>query len=237
MGLFELIREHPEHVVLLDDVPSIARDKSALQILLAAVDGDPQKPRRVSYKTLDKDIRFDFLGRLILLGNVPLGHDPLAQALAGRATLLDHEVDDAVMGAYCKHLALQGFKGLSAAECLEVALFVIDETRASDLRLHLRHLFKGLEDYRQWKDGHAVTPWRVLIRTNLHESAREHVAQLSKAEEIESQRDVVRRVCKQFPNDGKRQQREFSTQTGYGKSVFFERKRELKQLGRVTRKI
>lgn len=84
MGLFELFREHPEHIIVLDDVPSIFKDKAALQILLAALDGDPEKPREITYKSKDKDERFEFSGGLILTGNVPIGHDQMARAVAGR---------------------------------------------------------------------------------------------------------------------------------------------------------
>jgi hypothetical protein len=50
-GLFELLRAHPEHTVVLDDVPNIVAEKASLQILMAALGGEPGRPRPVSYTT------------------------------------------------------------------------------------------------------------------------------------------------------------------------------------------
>lgn len=236
MGLFELLREHPEHVTVLDDVPSLFRDKMALQILLAALDGTPGQPRIVRYKSKDKDEEIDYAGRLILIGNVPLSHDPLAQAVASRVQLLQHDPSDDVLAAYIKYLSLAGYGDLSPSECWSVASFVIAETRASGLRLDLRHFFKGLEDFRQCKAGNAVTPWKVLVRSSLQKSIRDFIRPLTKSEDIERQRDVARAVCEEFPNDCKRQQEEFIARTGFGKTVFHERKRELKHLGLIHRR-
>lgn len=236
MGLFELLREHPEHVAVLDDIPSIFRDKMALQILLAALDGAPNEPRTIRYKSKDKDEAFDYSGRLILIGNVPLSHDPLAQAVASRVQLLQHDPSDDVLAAYIKYLSQVGYEELSPSECWTVANFVIQETRASGLRLDLRHFFKALEDFRQCRAGHAETPWQVLVRSSLQKSVRDFIRPLTKAEDIERQREVARAVCEEFPNDCKRQQEEFISRTGFGKSVFHERKRELKHLGLIHRR-
>ena len=57
MGLFDFLANHPEHVIVLDDITSLFKNEQALQILLAALDGQPGEPRLVTYKSKDKDER------------------------------------------------------------------------------------------------------------------------------------------------------------------------------------
>src|SRR5262245_9780563 len=40
MGLFETLAEHPEHVLILDDIGTLFKEQQAMQILLAALDGE-----------------------------------------------------------------------------------------------------------------------------------------------------------------------------------------------------
>ena len=46
MGLFSFLAEHPEHCIALDDIGSLFKNEQAMQILLAALDGEPGQPRR-----------------------------------------------------------------------------------------------------------------------------------------------------------------------------------------------
>lgn len=223
MGLFDCLKEHPSQILLLDDVPCLLKDKAALQILLAALDGDPELPRWVTYRSLDKDLRFEFSGRLILTGNVPIGHDPLARAVQGRAYILAHNVDDDVMAAYVRQLARSQYKDVSADDCGMVADFVIEETRACDVRLDLRHYFKGIEDFRQFRDGHAVHEWQTLVKSNLQKSVRELLVVPTKREEIEHELDLLDGIREEFPGDKKRCLTEFMARTGRKKTIAYER--------------
>lgn len=227
MGLFDCLKEHPDQILLLDDVPSLLRDKAALQILLAALDGDPELPRWVTYRSLDRDLRFEFSGRLIMTGNTPIGHDPLAQAVQGRAYILAHHVDDDVMAAYVRHLARNRYKDVSPEVCRTVADFVISETRALDVRLDLRHFFKAVEDFRQYRDGHAVHHWETLVRSNLQKSIRDYLLVPTKREEIEQELDLLDAIREEFPGDKKRWLTEFRARTGCGKTVAYERYNQL----------
>lgn len=232
MGLYELLRQHPEHVMVLDDIPSIAKDKQAIQILLAALDGQPGQPRTVRYRSKDKNESFDYSGRLILISNVPLGSDPMAQAIGSRVQSLEHDPSDDVMAAYLRFLASRGNDGLTPLECRLVADMVVEQTRASGLRLDLRHYNKAMADFRQCRAGHAdETPWEVLVRSSLQQSVRDYFhAPLSKAEDIARQQEIVRAVCEEFPNDAQRQQEAFAARTGLGRSTFAARKRETRNL-------
>jgi hypothetical protein len=110
---------------------------------------------------------------------------------------------------------------------------VIEQTRASDLRLDLRHFFKGLEDYRQAKAGHAETPWRVLVKSSLQKSIPEFLHPSSKHEEIEQQRQFVLQSNERFRGDVERQLRAFRERFTLGKTTFYDRRRELKAAGLI----
>ena len=223
MGLFSFLADHPEHVIVLDDIGSLFKNDQAMQILLAALDGDPGQPRIVRYKSKDKEETINFTGTVITISNVPLRCDPLARALGSRIVMLEHEPTDDEMAAFIRHLSADGSGDLSPDECLEVAEFVISETRENDLRLDLRHLRKGWQDYRQVKHKRAKTCWQDLVRTSLLKLAREMLMPMSKAEDIEQQRLLVIELMERYPNDRQKQIAEWP----HSKSLFYQRKREV----------
>jgi hypothetical protein len=223
MGLFSFLAEHPEHVIALDDIASLFKNDQAMQILLAALDGDPAEPRIVRYKSRDKDETINFTGTIIAISNVPLRYDPLARALGSRIVMLEHEPTDDEIAAYIRHLAAKGCGDLSPDECLEVGEFVIAETRQYDLRLDLRHLTKGWQDYRQVRDKRAKTPWQDLVRTSLLKLPEESLLPMSKTEDIERQRFLVKELMEKYPNDRQKQIEEWP----YSKSLFYQRKKEV----------
>lgn len=223
MGLFDFLNAHPEHVIVLDDIASLFKSDEAVQILLAALGGEPGKPRTVTYKSKDKEYEFDFLGGVIAISNVPLRHDPLARAIGSRIVVLEHEPTDDEIAAFMRLLAARGFADMTAGECLEVAEFLIQETRAYDKRLDLRHLTKGWQDYRQFRHGLAVTHWKDLVRTSLSKHAEDRIVPLSKREEIELQRQLVLELTERYPNDTHRQIAEWPHST----SLFYQRRKEV----------
>jgi hypothetical protein len=223
MGLFGFLEDHPEHITVLDDIASLFQSDQAVQILLAALGGEPGKPRTVTYKSKDRDLKFQFYGGVIAISNIALRHDPLARALGSRLTMLEHEPTDDQIGAFMRVLALEGFADLSPKECIEVVEFVIAETREFDQRLDLRHLTKAWQDYRQVRHGKAQTPWRDLVRTSLHKLAVEPILPFSKREDIELQRQRVKELMEEYPNDTQRQLAE----SGLRKSTFYKRRKEV----------
>ncbi len=223
MGLFDFLAEHPEHVIVLDDIGSLFKNDQAMQILLAALDGDPGQPRIVRYKSKDKEQTINFTGTVIAISNVPLRCDPLARALGSRIVMLEHEPTDDEMAAFIRHLSADGSADLSPDECLEVAEFVISETRENDLRLDLRHLRKGWQDYRQVKHKRAKTCWQDLVRTSLLKLAREMLIPMSKHEDIEQQRLLVIELLERYPNDRQKQIAEWP----HSKSLFYQRRKEV----------
>ena len=223
MGLFEFLNEHPEHVVVLDDIATLFNQDAALQILMAALDGNPSEPRKVTYKSKDRDTSFEFTGGIVAISNVALRHDPLASAVASRVTQVEHEPSDEEIAAFMRKLASAGYKDLPVEHCQEVVAFVVTETRNFDERLDLRHLTKAFEDRRQWEHGHAETDWRSLVRSSMRKVILSKPKTLSKADEINQQRNKVSDALKRFPND-RNKQIEF---TGVGKSTFYKRLKEI----------
>ena len=212
MGLFEFLHDHPEHVIVLDDIASLFRQQAALQILMAALDGDPGQPRTVTYKSKDKSVSFQFMGGVIAISNLPLKNDPLANALASRVQQVEHEPSDEEIAAFMRMLAADGHKDLCVETCHEVVEFVIQETRNLDRRLDLRHMRKAFEDRRQYEHGHSQTDWQDLIRTSLAKSLSQPAG--SKREQKEQ---IVRDVVQRFPGDWQRQVEE----SGISKSTLF----------------
>lgn len=223
MGLFDFLNEHPEHVVVLDDIASLFEKPLALQILMAALDGNPGDPRKVTYKSKDQDISFEFSGGIVAISNVPLRHDPLADAVASRVTQVEHEPNDEEIAAFMRSLASSGYKELSTEQCHEIVEFVVTETRNFDERLDLRHLTKAYEDRRQWENGHAETDWKDLVRSSLRKTLFGTQKPLSKAEEIDQQRMRVKDALQKFANDRQKQ----IDYTGLGKSTFYKRLKEV----------
>ena len=222
-GLFSLLADHPEHVIVLDDVTSLYNSKQAMQILLAALDGTPGKARPVSYRTKETEETIPFSGSIIAISNLPLRSDPLARALGSRIVVLEHEPSDDEISAFMRHLALKSFKDLSPDECMEVAEFIIAETRAHDQRLDLRHLTKACQDYRQYKHGRAKTSWQDLVRTSLRKLINESVLPMKKSEDMDNQRQLVKELMERFPDDSKRQLAEWP----HCKTSFYDRRQEV----------
>lgn len=223
MGLFEFIAEHPEHIIVLDDIASLFKNDQAVQILLAALDGKPGQPRVVTYKSADVEQKILFSGAIIAISNVPLRSDPLARALGSRIVMLEHEPSDGEIAAFMRHLATDGFQDLSGDECVEVAEFIISETREFNLRLDLRHLTKAFQDFRQQKHGRSRTSWRDLVRTSLKKLAIEPITITTKKDEIELQRQKVRHAITKFPHDRHAQ----IAESGLKQSTFYNRLKEV----------
>lgn len=134
LGLYAFLEEHPEHTCVIDDIPALLDQRQSLQILMAALGGEPGKPRPVTYTTKSKSDRksFEFAGGIIAISNLPLRRDPLADAVASRVAVLEHEPSDEMIAAFMRREALKGYEDMSPTACMEVVEFVIKEAQASD---------------------------------------------------------------------------------------------------------
>ncbi len=168
-GLWKLLQDHPEGVIVLDDIPSIVAERAAQSILMAALGGEVGKPPRITMTTGEADDRkaFDYRGGIVAISNVALRRDPLADAIASRVPPLSYEPSDEMIAAFMRDLARKGLKDLTPAEGLEVVDFLIDESHACEYRLDLRAMTKAVGDYQMWRDGNSRTVWTDLVRSFL----------------------------------------------------------------------
>jgi hypothetical protein len=230
-GLYDKLKEHPEDVIVVDDVATLFGNKQGLQVLQAALNGPPDKPRTITYalKGQRKEPTFDFSGGIIAISNLPLSRDPVADAVASRVRPLEHEPTDEMIAAFMRSHALKGFCDMTIQECWDVVEFVISHSKQSEYRLDLRHMEQGWQDYRQWKQGksHGI-PWTELIATSMNRIIQADQSQLSvpsKKDQIVLDREKVRNALKQFPDDRAKQ----IESTGLSARTFDRRLREIKQ--------
>lgn len=225
MGLFAELESHPEHTIVLDDVSCLFNQPPALQILLAALGGQPGQPRLLCYCTKNRDERgksFKFGGGIIAISNLPLRRDPLADALVSRVAMLEHEPPHEELAAVMRNVASQGFEDLTPVECREAVEFVIEESRTNEYRLDLRCMVKSFSDYRQFKHGHAISHWTELVRSSMRQILNPaNSGPLSKQDQIELECEQVRKLMAMYPGDTKRQMRG----SGLKKTTFYDRRR------------
>jgi hypothetical protein len=222
-ALYELIEQYQDSVIVIDDVPLLFKNVQAVQILLAAVGGDPGKARRVTYSTKGDHRNCDFRGGIVAISNEPITKkDPLGQALGSRGAALHHEPTDEMMAAMIRTLARESYKGLPVAECREVADFVIRESRAADYRLDLRYFTKGIEDFLYTKTHRAYSDWRELVRSSLKTFALTERVEMSPRDRrsTELRRIVVELEGKKDMTPGQRVD-EFKRRTGGSQAAYY----------------
>ena len=182
LGLFQMIDENSESVIVLDDVAAIFGMPIALQILLAALGRAPEdaagplrNPRIVCYKRQGVEQRVPFDGGLIVISNVELHDDnSILAAFKSRADAVNYDPTDAQLASLMLDIAEKGYRlgewTLSPEECREVALFLIEESLRIKHRLDLRiFIDKSLPKRVQHGNGDCDTHWKDLVRMSLEE--------------------------------------------------------------------
>ena len=223
MGLFNLLSEQRDRVIVIDDVSEIFRQPVAMQILLAALGNQPDETgaRIIKYRRQDRDETIHFTGGIIMISNLELRSGPVLDALKSRVHYLCYNPTDEQMAAMMRTIAAKGWHTLSPDECLEVADFLIEESRRVGCHLDLRLLVdKSFPDYLQHQDGDAETHWKDLIRITLedHLIDLKHTApasKLSRKEAKEQEQTLVRELLVQYQT---KEERVAAWQSQTGKS-------------------
>jgi len=177
MGLFDLLAEHHRSVIVLDDVAGLLTQNVAVQLLLAALGhGDGFGTRVVKYQRQGRRETVHFEGRLICVSNPPIRETPLLQTLKSRMHCLEFNPSDDELAALMRQIACAGWPAdkpiLPPATCVEVAEFVIEESRRLGCRLDLRALVeKALPDRAQFDAGQTECHWRDLVVSMLQQRA------------------------------------------------------------------
>lgn len=238
MGLFELIAEHPDDVIVLDDLTSVLDSDVALQILLSALEhpapGDRTRSRVVKYRRQGREERVAFRGGLICISNRELHDDEMLGAFKSRVHTLNYDPTDTQLGALMIDLAECGSHiGRSEVvpeEARLVAHFLIGEMLRLACRFDLR-LFvnKALPDYQQWKDDETESDWRDLVTASIEEqlvAVRHADKRPSRAERKQDEQAVLKDILKEHESREERV-RAWSQRTGKSERAFYRRLAEM----------
>lgn len=179
-GLFQLLRRYPDSLHVLDDVESVFRRATSVEILRAALASQGRVANGKDYRLIKwaswnrpTPDEFLFTGRIIALGNLPFPDGPAQDALRSRLPYIHFVVSDDEIVEMMRKLAQRGHKStlgiVDPEECGQVAEFVIGEFRALSRPLDLRAYFKALEVYTLWSLGQTRSHWHDLVRSILWE--------------------------------------------------------------------
>ncbi len=237
LGLFDLFADHPDEVIVLDDVGYIFEQKVALQILLAALGNQPSEvgQRSICYRRHAEIRTVHFSGGIIFLSNLSLHRSALLQALQSRVHCLHYDPSDTELAALMLDIAREGWNEnghrLDSHECRDVAEFVITESQRQGSRLDLRVLDKGFRDYAQWNEERAETHWRDLVLFTIQQRLSDlrhtpgHLS--SRADCKQAEHRLIKDIANAFPGDRARQIDEWMKKTGKSPRAFYRRFQEL----------
>jgi len=239
-ALFDLLARHPEEIHVLDDVESLTRDVNGAGVLRAALWGQGRRgllrrlERVITWETHRDKRSFVFVGGVIMIGNRPLDELPELEALKTRIATIQLQTSDREVAAMMREIASRGHRlgefALPPNECLEVAEFVIAESRQLQQSLNLRSLINGLADYLQWSDCGAGCHWRDLISSGLRQRPAIHgetegrgIRERRKLEELKVAREVIN-MSREARLDS------WTKRTGKSESALYRRLTELGEL-------
>lgn len=209
IGLFDLLSEWHDRVIVLDDVSSLYESKNGINFLLAALGTQPddRTTRIIKYKRNNRDETIRFTGGIIAISNLELHGNELLDALKSRVNCLQHAPTDEEMEALMHSVAAKGWdspKGkMTAKECQDVATFLIEESHRSSVRLDMRHLVdKAFSDFIQHRNGDSESHWKDLIRSTLQEQVVElkhtPTAPIGRRVQKVSEHEIIRQIKAEF---------------------------------------
>src|SRR5262249_39393557 len=211
MGLFDLLAEQHDRVIVLDDVAALFGQRIALQLLLAALGNQPDDTgtRPVKYRRQGREETIRFQGGVICISNLELHPTPLLQALKSRVHYLKYDPTDEQMTALMRSIASQGWPAvrplISAQEGLVVAEFLIAESTRLGCRLDLRLLVdKAFRDYLQHRNGDTEVHWKDLVVATLEGELVElrhtpPATPSSRTQRKEGEQSLVRQLLTEYP--------------------------------------
>lgn len=241
IGLFGLIEENPQAVIVLDDVSSIFQQPKALQLLLAALGTphDGSRTRTVRYKTANDDRVAFFDGSIIAISNLQLaGHsNQVLDALQDRVHVMAFEPADEEIEAAIHEIAGTSPRGVDSSHAVEVAVFLLEQCRALGVRPSVR-LFvdKALPDFRLWNTGNSESHWHDLIRSSVRQKVlpqQECLRDMTRRDQIAAERNTVLNICAAYVKRGDRLAA-WRAQTGKSQSAFYRRFQELQREGLLS---
>ena len=240
LGLFELIANHPDEVIVLDDISVIFRSDVSMQILLAALEHptSSDRTRVVKYGRQGRAERVAFQGGIIAISNRELHDTELHEAFKSRVHVLNYDPSDEQLGALMLDIADRGWPEgsdnpeISPEAARTVAHYLIGEMLRLECPFDVRLLCnKALPDYQQWKDGEAESDWRDLISASIEEHlvAVRHCEEtpVSREARKEEDRSILQQILRENPNRDERV-RAWKARTGKSERAFYRRLAEMK---------
>ncbi len=239
IGLYDLIAENRDRVIVLDDLSQIFNEPIALQLLLAALGNphDGSNVRTVKYKTAKGAKEVPFAGGVIGISNLPLDghHHEVLAALRDRAYVINYEPSDEHIIALIHKLSEKDVNGVPPKKAQTVATFLIAECKARGIHPSVRlYVDKAIPDFKLCEAGQSETHWKDLIVSNLEQQLIElkhPTNDLSRAEQTEAERRVVLDILKTATTKAERLQA-WHGRTGKSQPTFYRHFKELKKLGR-----
>lgn len=233
MGLFDLLAEQHDRVIVLDDVAELFKQRIALQILLAALGHQPDETgaRVVKYRRQGSEETIHFTGGIVMISNLELHSGGVLDALKSRVHYLCYTPSDEQIAAMMRSIAANGWRTLDPDECLEVADFLIAESQRVGCHLDLRLLVnKAFPDYLQYQQGDCETHWKDLILTTLEEQLIElkHTtpAKAGRKKTKEQEQGLVRELLAQYETKDERIAA-WQAETGKSQRAFYRRLDEI----------
>lgn len=181
LGYFDLLRDRPDDVIVLDDVSSLFRDRIGQQLLLASLGsacGGSGWTRVVRYQRRGRSEVVNLSGGVIALSNLRLrDDDEVMVAIKSRTKPLCWDPTEAQLAAVMRDAVAEGWERdgvtLTAEECGEVIDFVLDRCRHFNVTLDLRLLFDAaLPDRAASKAGEHEADWRDHTQMAVREQVR-----------------------------------------------------------------
>jgi hypothetical protein len=178
-GLFDLLRDHPDLVHVLEDVETLLADKNSLGVLRSALWGqtgeDGLQERLVFWHTARHREEVIFTGGVIMVANCPLDDIPQLRALKTRVPVIRFQPTNEEIAALMRDIARQGHRHgpdvLSPEHCLEVAEEIIARSRRLQRNLDLRLFVNACTDRVQFRNGASESHWRALLDSRVKERA------------------------------------------------------------------
>jgi hypothetical protein len=240
MGLFELIADNADEVIVLDDLGAVLKSDVALQILLSALEHPTNRDRSrvVKYRRQGEEQRAIFRGGIICISNRELRDDDMLGALKSRVHTLNYDPSDPQLAALMLDIADRGWPIGAANPEIEpeaahmVARYLIGEMLRLACRFDLR-LFvnKALPNYQQWKDGEAESDWRDLITASIEEHlvAVRHSEDppVSREARKEEEQAIVQEIMREHASRDERV-RAWIKRTGKSERAFYRRLAEIR---------
>jgi len=176
-GLFEMLRDYPDCILLLEDMESLYLEKSAPGFLRSALwgpKGDNGKQERVIHSmTAGRRETVIFSGGIILVSNSPLPETGEWHALKTRINTLEFRPSNDEIAFKMRELAgkghVHGNLMLSPEACVEVAEEIVSRSQRLQQALDLRLLIKTLQDRMFCECGLAESHWTDLLDARLKE--------------------------------------------------------------------